>query len=126
MLVISGVGLMFVFTVGGVLDQWFSGRGGQSITVRQVASTSFGNFTNKQLNDWYQAHANTVDFTQRLAQLAGTTQDSSGQFLSKAKANPISPIQNSSMEARDRSILRRMALAKFAEDQGIFIGERND
>lgn len=123
MLVIFGVLLMFVFTVGGVIDQWFSGRTGQNVTVRQVASTSFGNFTNKQLNEWYEAHQDTVDFTRRLAELAGNTQGANGEFLSKAKANPISAIQNAPLEARDRAILRRMALTKFAEDQGVFIGD---
>lgn len=123
MLVVFGVLLMFVFTVGGVIDQWFSGRTGQNVTVRQVASTSFGTFTNKQLRDWYEAHQDTVDFTRRLADLAGSTQGANGEFLSKAKANPISAIQNSPLESRDRAILRRMALTKFAEDQGVFIGE---
>lgn len=115
LLVVSGVLLMIVFTVGGVLDSFFSGQGRNSVPVRQVASASFGTFTNRDMDDWAEGNRRVVEFTRELFNLAGSPD--------KAKAFPIPALNDSSIEARDRDILSRMAHAKFAEEKGVYIGE---
>ncbi|MEE2642301.1 MAG: hypothetical protein VX768_16845 [Planctomycetota bacterium] len=115
MLVIFGVLLMIVFTVGGILDSWFQNSNPNRAAKRQVATTSFGNFTNYDMEDWSDANRRVAEFTFELFQLAG------GQ--DKAKAVPISLLNTSTVEARDRDILSRMAHARFAEEKGMYVGE---
>ncbi|MEC9094514.1 MAG: hypothetical protein VX438_17530 [Planctomycetota bacterium] len=115
LLVVSGVLLMIVFTVGGVLDSFFSGGGQNSAAVRTVASTSFGDFTNRDFDEWAQANRRVVEFTRALFQLSGDQE--------KAKAFPIDPLNLSTTESRDRDILSRLAHAQYAEEKGMYVGE---
>lgn len=115
LLVVSGVLLMLVFTVGSVLDSFFTGQGQNSSPVRVVATTSFGDFTNRDMEEWTEANRRTVEFTNELFRLSGD--------FTKAKAIPIAPLNTSSTEARDRDILSRMAFARFAEEKGLYVGE---
>ncbi|MDB4755826.1 hypothetical protein OAG56_00530 [Mariniblastus sp.] len=121
MLVVFGVLLIFVFTVGGILDGLFNNQGQQVESVREVATTSFASFTNRDMDTFAEANRYAADFTFALYQQAGFSAD--GQ-TSKAKAVYIQPINtNANTEIRDREILYRLSLAEYAKEKGMYVGE---
>lgn len=114
-MVVFGVLLMIVFTVGGVMDSFFSSQNQNGVDVRKVASTSFGDFTNQDMEDFAEGNRRVADFTFELYRLS--------KDPAKAKAYPIASLSSSSTEARDRDILSRLVFAEFARDNGIYVGE---
>lgn len=106
---------MFVFTIGGVLDSFFAGSQQNAGPIRQVATTSFGNFTNRDMENFAEGNRRVAEFTFELYRLSGD--------ITKAKAVPISPLNSSTNEARDRDILSRLAFAEFAKEKGMYVGE---
>ena len=115
LLVVFGVLLMIVFTVGGVLDSFFSGQSQGGSPVRKVASSSFGDFTNKDMDEFAEGNRRAAEFTFELYRLS--------KDPLKAKAVPISPLNDSTTESRDRDILSRLAFAEFAKENGMYVGE---